>query len=97
MKHYSAERKAAVLQKLSEYCREKGLYSDQVKAWEQACIVGQQTATQQKQTAGAQARADQKFRAPQNALTGSYAPPILIRQTSTRHLAAVRFFCRDPN
>ena len=33
---------------------------DQVKAWKQACIVGQQTATQQKQTAGAQTRADQK-------------------------------------
>ena len=45
---------------LSEYCREKGLYPDQVKAWKQACIVGQQTATQQKQTAGAQTRADQK-------------------------------------
>jgi transposase-like protein len=46
--------------KLSEYCREKGLYPDQVKAWKQACIIGQQAATQQKQIAGAQARADQK-------------------------------------
>ena len=65
---WSAESKlAAVVEtallsevELSEYCREKGLYRDQVKAWKQACIVGQQTATQQKQTAGAQARADQK-------------------------------------
>lgn len=65
---WSAESKlAAVVEtallselELSEYCREKGLYPDQVKAWKQACIVGQQTATQQKQTAGAQARADQK-------------------------------------
>ena len=45
---------------LSEYCRGKGLYPEQVTAWKQACIVGQQTATQQRQTEGAQARADQK-------------------------------------
>ena len=44
----------------SEYCRGNGLYPEQVKAWKQACIVGQQTATQQKQVEGAQARADQK-------------------------------------
>ena len=45
---------------LSEYCREKGLYPDQIKAWKQACIAGQQTASQQKQAESAQARADQK-------------------------------------
>jgi transposase len=45
---------------LSQYCRGKGLYPEQVKAWKQACIVGQQTAAQRQQTEGAQARADQK-------------------------------------
>jgi transposase-like protein len=43
---WSAESKlAAVVEtallsevELSEYCREKGLYPDQVKAWKQACI-----------------------------------------------------------
>ena len=29
---------------LSQYCREKGLYPEQVKAWRQACITGQQSA-----------------------------------------------------
>ena len=65
---WSAESKlAAVVEtallsevELSEYCRGKGLYPDQVKAWKQACIVGQETATQQKQAEGTQARADQK-------------------------------------
>ena len=45
---------------LSQYCRGKGLYPEQVSAWKQACIVGQQTASQRQQTEGAQARADQK-------------------------------------
>ncbi len=61
---WSAESKlAAVVEtaqlsevELSQYCRGKGLYPEQVKAWKQACIV----AAQQKQTEGAQARADQK-------------------------------------
>lgn len=65
---WSAEsRLAAVIEtallsevELSEYCREKGLYPDQVKAWKQACIAGQQTASQQRQAEGVQARADQK-------------------------------------
>ena len=29
---------------LSEYCRRKGLYPEQVQAWRQACISGQQSA-----------------------------------------------------
>ena len=33
---------------LSHYCREKGLYPEQVKAWRQACLDGQTTATQLK-------------------------------------------------
>ena len=66
---WSAESKLAVVVEtallseveLSEYCREKGLYPDQVKAWKQAGILGQEAATQQKQAVvGAQARADQK-------------------------------------
>ncbi len=65
---WSAESKlAAVVEtallsevELSQYCREKRLYPEQVKAWRQACIVGQQTATQQRQTEGIQAREDQK-------------------------------------
>ena len=65
---WSAESKlAAVVEtallsevELSQYCREKGLYPEQVKAWKQACLVGQQTASQRQQTEGAQARADQK-------------------------------------
>ena len=65
---WSAESKlAAVVEtallsevELSQYCREKGLYPEQVRAWKQACINGQQTAAQQRQADGAQARADQK-------------------------------------
>ena len=65
---WSAESKlAAVVEtallsevELSQYCREKGMYPEQVKAWKQACLVGQQTASQRQQTEGAQARADQK-------------------------------------
>ncbi len=34
---------------LAEYCRRKGLYPEQIKAWRQACINGQKTdKTQQK-------------------------------------------------
>ena len=29
---------------LSEYCRRKGLYPEQVQQWRQACILGQQSA-----------------------------------------------------
>lgn len=65
---WSAEsRLAAVIEtallsevELSEYCREKGLYPDQIKAWKQACIAGQQTASSQRQAECVQARADQK-------------------------------------
>ena len=45
---------------LSQYCREKGLYPEQVKAWRQACITGQQSATELKQTEREQTRADKK-------------------------------------
>ena len=50
--NWPAEAKfAAVLHKaslseieLSEYCRSKGLYPEQISAWRQACISGQQSA-----------------------------------------------------
>ena len=44
----------------SQYCRAKGLYPEQVRAWRQACITGQQSATALKQTEREQARADKK-------------------------------------
>jgi transposase len=45
---------------LSQYCREKGLYPEQVKAWRQACLTGQQAATDLKQTEREQSRVDKK-------------------------------------
>ena len=33
---------------LSEYCRAKGLYPEQIKAWKQACIAGNTTTKQVK-------------------------------------------------
>lgn len=66
--HWSAEAKlAAVIEtsalseiELSQHCREKGLYPEQVKAWRQACLDGQDVAKQQLQSEGAQARSDRK-------------------------------------
>jgi transposase len=43
---------------LSQYCREKGLYPEQVKAWRQACLDGQDTARQLKHAERTQSRAD---------------------------------------
>ena len=45
---------------LSEYCRSKGLFPTQVKAWRQACITGQQSSRDQHLNEQAQARADKK-------------------------------------
>ena len=45
---------------LSQYCRERGLYPEQVKAWRQACIAGQQTSLQRRQEEAVQARADKQ-------------------------------------
>jgi transposase-like protein len=66
--HWPAEAKLAVVIETaalsvieqSQYCREKGLYPEQVKAWRQACLDGQTTAKQQLQHEGAQAKADRK-------------------------------------
>ncbi len=45
---------------LSEYCRRKGLYPEQVSAWRQACITGQQTVQTQQKVDREQARKDKK-------------------------------------
>jgi len=45
---------------VSEYCRRKGLYPQQIRAWREACLIGQQAAQVQRQTDREQARADKK-------------------------------------
>lgn len=45
---------------LSEYCRRKGLFPEQVKAWRQACIDGQISAKAQLKAEKEQARAGKK-------------------------------------
>lgn len=45
---------------LAAYCREKGLYVEQVTAWRQACLDGQQVATQRRAGEREQTRADKK-------------------------------------
>src|SRR3546814_411472 len=45
---------------LSEYCRRKGLYPEQVNAWRQACISGQLSVQAQRQAEREQAKADKK-------------------------------------
>ena len=45
---------------LSEYCRRKGLYPEQVQQWRQACIMGQQSSRALQQAEKAQAKADKK-------------------------------------
>jgi transposase-like protein len=65
---WSAEAKLAVVIEtagmseieLSQYCREKGLYVAQVKAWREAALEGQQVAQVSRQAERSQARQDQK-------------------------------------
>ncbi|UTV26398.1 IS3 family transposase [Photobacterium atrarenae] len=45
---------------LSQYCREKGLYPEQVKAWKLACISGAAQAEQSKKTEQTERKADKK-------------------------------------
>lgn len=45
---------------LSEYCRSKGLYPEQVKAWKEACIAGSATEAERRQAERADARRDRK-------------------------------------
>ena len=66
--HWSAESKLAVVVEtaplnesaLSEYCRSKGLYPEQIKGWRQAAIEGQLTAVERRQQEQAQAKRDKK-------------------------------------
>lgn len=47
-------------QALSEYCRSKGLYSDQINRWKDACIQGAQSAGEQRQQRQLEAKRDKK-------------------------------------
>ncbi len=66
--HWPAEAKLAVVietaslseVELSRYCREKGLYPEQAKAWKQACLDGQRSALLQAQNEREQTKADKK-------------------------------------
>jgi len=63
---WSADAKLAVVIKtapmseseLSQYCREKGLYVEQVKDWKKQCLGGFQSSYEQAQTAKKQATSD---------------------------------------
>lgn len=45
---------------LSEYCRTKGLYPEQVRAWREACIAGASSEAGRRQAEQAQARREKK-------------------------------------
>jgi len=45
---------------LSEYCREKGLYLEQVKEWKQSCIAGNQTKALQRKQLTQERKEDRK-------------------------------------
>ena len=45
---------------LGQYCREKGLYPEQIKQWHQACLDGQTTATHRAKEVATQAKQDKK-------------------------------------
>lgn len=45
---------------LSEYCREKGLYPEQIKAWKRSCIAGNQTQAQQRKQLAQERKSDRK-------------------------------------
>jgi transposase-like protein len=63
---WSAETKFAVVvetatfsaSQLSQYCREKGLYPEQVSEWRDSCLSGFQTTKEQERAAKKQAKAD---------------------------------------
>ena len=65
---WSAESKFAVVvetaalseSELSEYCRSKGVYPEQVKAWKQACLQGQLSEVDRRRQERDQARQDKK-------------------------------------
>ena len=45
---------------LSQYCREKGLYINQIKSWKTQCLTGFQLTTAQQKESVKQAKADQR-------------------------------------
>ena len=45
---------------LNEYCRQKGLFAEQIKAWKEASLVGFQSADQQDKTLKQQSKADKQ-------------------------------------
>ncbi len=65
---WSAEAKFAVVMEtasmseseLSRYCRSKGLYSEQVKRWKQACIEGQRSDAERRKLDREQSKRDKK-------------------------------------
>jgi transposase-like protein len=65
---WSAEEKFAVVAEtlafteieLSEYCRTKGLYPEQVKSWKQACIAGNTHSKRGRPATSAEQKADKK-------------------------------------
>lgn len=65
---WSSEAKLAVVietatlneSELSQYCREKGLYPDQVKAWKQDCLDGFDSSPERKRQELKQSKADRK-------------------------------------
>lgn len=65
---WSAEQKFAVVletavlseAELSEYCREKGIYPEQVKQWKQDCIAGNQTQAQTRKQLAQERKEDKK-------------------------------------
>jgi uncharacterized coiled-coil DUF342 family protein len=62
--NWSADQKFAVVvetyslnaEELNEYCRSKGLYSDQVKSWKKSCLASYATAAKNKQLEIAKAK-----------------------------------------
>lgn len=65
---WSSEQKLAVVvetysmnsEELNEYCRSRGLYSEQIKSWKKACLTGYSTATKNKQLEADQVRQSKK-------------------------------------
>ena len=65
---WSAEEKFAIVfetatlseVEVSEYCRTKGLYPEQIKAWKQACIAANSTDVSQQKNTTPESKADKK-------------------------------------
>lgn len=66
--HWSSEQKFAVVletatlseSELSEYCREKGLYPEQIIQWKNSCMQANQTQAQQQKQLAKERKQDQK-------------------------------------